>query len=273
MSVSQSTLSSQVRQLEASSGLALFERTPRGVILTADGDALYRLTSRLFSALGEAENFLKSHRTGSGRLRVSADGANHSLPILARLRERRPELSFKLVVQNSDRVVEHLLQQQADVGISANPPRDERLYVRPLVNLKIGAFVLKTHPWAKRQSIAMSDLMDCPFVLREQGSRTRAAFEENLAKHRIRLGPILEVSSRDGVREAVANGFGVGAVVDIEFGFDSRLHYLPIRDAAIMAEEHIICLEERRRQPMIADFIACAFETFGPNASPGHPAP
>lgn len=263
ISISQSTLSAQVRQLEASSGLSLFERTPRGVILTPDGRALYNITSRLFAALGQATNLLKSQRSGAGRLRVCADGVTHALPILAKLRERRPELNFQLVIQNSDRVVEHLLQQQADVGISANPLRDERLYVRPLINLRIGAFVPKTHPWAERQHIDMADLMNCPFVLREQGSRTRAVFEENLAEHNIRLGPVLEVTSREGVREAVANDFGVGVIVDTEFGYDSRLHYLPIRDAAIMIKEHLICLEERRRQPMIADFITCATEMFG----------
>jgi aminoethylphosphonate catabolism LysR family transcriptional regulator len=276
MAVSQPTLSSHVRQLEASSGVSLFERTPRGVMLTADGEALYDITKRLFANLGEAEDFLRAQRSGSGVLRVSADGANLSLPILAKLRERRPDLTFKLVVQNSDRVVDNILQQQADVGISAKAPQYEHLYVRPLVRLRIGVFVLKSHPWARRRDIAMSDLMGCAVVLREQGSRTRAVFEENLARHRIRLGQVLEVSDRDGVREAVANGFGVGAVVDMEFGFDSRLHYLPIRDATVMAEENVICLDERRRQPMIADFIACALEVFGtpaPATTAGTKAP
>lgn len=266
MAVSQSTLSSHVRQLEASSGMSLFERTPRGVMLTPDGRTLYTITARLFAKLEEAEDFLKSHRSGAGVLRVSADGANLSLPILAKLRERRPDLNFKIVVQNSDSVIDNLLQQQADVGISAKVPQYEHLYVKPLVSLKVGVFVEKGHPWAQRKDVAMKDLMGCPFVLREPGSRTRAVFEENLDRHRIRLGQVLEVSGRDGVREAVANGFGVGAVVDLEFGYDSRLHYLPIRDATIMAEEHIICLDERRRQPMIADFIACAVEIFGARA-------
>ena len=163
ISISQSTLSAQVRQLEASSGLSLFERTPRGVILTPDGRALYNITSRLFAALGQATNLLKSQRSGTGRLRVCADGVTHALPILAKLRERRPELNFQLVIQNSDRVVEHLLQQQADVGISANPLRDERLYVRPLINLRIGAFVPKTHPWGRTPAYRHGRLDELPF--------------------------------------------------------------------------------------------------------------
>lgn len=273
MSISQSTLSAQVRQLEAASGLAFFERTPRGVTLTADGESLYKVTSRLFSALEEAESFLKAPRTGTGRLRVTADGVQHSLPILMRLRQRRPDLVFSLSVQNSDTVTDQLLQYRADVGITAQPSRDERLYVQPLMQMRIGVFVPRTHAWAQRESVVMRDIEGCPFVLRERGSRTRTIFEQNIAAHRVTLGPVLEVASREGVREAVATGFGVGAVADIEFGFDSRLRYLPIRDAEIAIDEYVICLEERRRQPMIADFFRCAREAFSQRAASSLPGP
>ena len=92
MSVSQSTLSGQVRQLEAISGVVLFERGPRGATLTADGEALFLVTARLFTALSEAGRMLKSRKAEGGRLRLASDGTVHSLPILGALRRRRPKL-------------------------------------------------------------------------------------------------------------------------------------------------------------------------------------
>ncbi len=264
MAISQSTLSGQVRQLETSSGVALFERKARGVSLTADGEALYKITSRMFAALAEAGMLLKQPRTAGGRLRVAADGVVHCLPILRLLKTRRPHLAFSLTVQNSESVIETLLEYRADIGITAQLPRDDRLHVRSLASMRLGVFVAAQHPWAERTGMNLAELEGAAFVLRERGSRTRAIFEQNLARAGVGLGPVLEVVSREGVREAVAAGFGVGVTADLEFGFDSRLRYIPLADAAIGIDEYVVCNDEHRRLPIVADFLACAVETFRP---------
>lgn len=262
MAVSQSTLSGQVRQLEALSSVVLFERGPRGVTLTADGEALYEVTSRLFSALSEAGRMLKSRKAEGGRLRLASDGTVHSLPILAALRRRRPRLVFSIQLHNSDSVIEQINQYRADVGITAQMPKDGRFHVRPLTTMKVGVFLPKSHAWIRRQSVSVKDLQGLPFVLRERGSRTREVFEQNLAAHGVTLGEVIEVSTREGVRETVAAGFGLGAIADLEFGFDTRLHFLPLHDARMAIKEYVICLDERRRMPMIADFFRCATDAF-----------
>ncbi|MBS7542960.1 LysR family transcriptional regulator [Ancylobacter oerskovii] len=271
--ISQSNLSNQVRQLEAASGLSLFERGPRGVTLTDDGARLYQVTSRLFATLAEAAAILKSRKIDGGQLRVAADGVVHSLPILRALRRRRPNLVFSLQVHNSDNVIEQLLQFRADVGITAELPKDERLRVQPLASMKLGLMVPVEHHWAGQGSLAMRDLAGVNFVLRERGSRTRAVFEQNLAESGAGLGSVLEVSTREGVREAVAAGFGLGVIADLEFGYDTRLRFVPIRDAAVTIDEYVVCMEERRRLPLIDDFFACAQEAFVPAFAPaGSPA-
>lgn len=273
MAVSQSTLSGQVRQLEAISGVTLFERGPRGVRLTDDGEALYEVTSRLFSALKEASGMLKSRRVEGGRLRVAADGTAHSLPILAELRQRRPKLIFSIQVQNSDSVIEQIVQYRVDVGITARVPDDNRLHCRPLTSMKIGVFLPHSHAWASLRSLKIKDLEGQAFVLRERGSRTREVFEQNLTEHGIALGDVMEVSTREGVRDAVAAGFGAGVIADLEFGNDPRLHFLPLEDARYPINEYVVCLEERRRLPMISDFLRCAVEAFPqPGNVPAHSA-
>jgi aminoethylphosphonate catabolism LysR family transcriptional regulator len=262
MAVSQSALSGQVRQLEAISGVVLFERGPRGVTLTADGEALYKVTSRLFSALSEASQMLKSPAAEGGRFRLASDGTVHSLPILDALRQRRPKLVFSIQLHNSDNVIEQVVQYRADVGITAQLPKDSRFHVQPLTTMAVGVFMPADHPWTERDVLNVKDLQGMPFVLRERGSRTREVFERALADHGVTLGDIMEVSTRDGVRETVAAGFGLGAVADLEFGFDTRLRFLPLADAAAGINEYVVCLDERRRVPMIADFFRCAEDAF-----------
>jgi aminoethylphosphonate catabolism LysR family transcriptional regulator len=258
MAVSQSTLSGQVRQLEAVSGVVLFERGQRGVTLTQEGEALFIVTSRLFAALSEAGRMLKSRKAEGGRLRLASDGTLHSLPILAALRLRRPKLVFSIQLDNSDSVIEHIAHYRADVGITAQMPKDSRFHIQPLMSMTIGVIVPKGHPWGQRRSLSVEDLQGMPFVLRERGSRTREVFEQNLVARGVTLGDVIEVSRQDGVRETVAAGFGMGVIADVEFGFDTRLHFLTLHDAPIALDEYVICLDERRRIPMISEFFGCA---------------
>lgn len=101
----------------------------------------------------------------------------------------------------------------------------------------------------------MAELEGLSFVMRERGSRTREIFEKNLADHGISIQPVIEISSREGVREAIANGVGCGVVADLEFGHDARLSFVPLSDANELVDEYAICLAERRHLPLVRRFI------------------
>src|SRR6266700_3099814 len=82
--LSQPTLSAQVKALEATYGVGLFDRKGRGIKLTPVGQSLYGVTTRLFAAADEAESLLAGTRALTrGHLRLSADSASHVMPILA----------------------------------------------------------------------------------------------------------------------------------------------------------------------------------------------
>lgn len=165
---------------------------------------------------------LKSPTVEGGRLRLASDGTVQSLPILDALRRRRSRLVFSIQLHNSDNVIEQVAQYRADVGITAQLPKDSRFHVQPLTTMAVGAFMPADHPWTERQALYVRDLQDVPFVLRERGSRTREVFEQALAEHGVTLGEVMEVSTRDGVRETVAAGFGMGAALPISNSASTR---------------------------------------------------
>lgn len=88
-------------------------------------------------------------------------------------------------------------------------------------------------------------------VLREKGSATRRSFEAALATAQIRPKIVLEIGSREAVREAVAAGLGLGVVQQPELGEDARIAWTHIEDADLQATELIVCLEERRQSPVM----------------------
>ena len=71
----------------------------------------------------------------------------------------------------------------------------------------------------------------------------------------IRPRTIAEVQTREGVREAVAAGFGIGAVFASELGDDRRFRSIVVGDADLAVAEYAVCLQERRRVALVRAFM------------------
>lgn len=250
--LSQPTLSEQVRALETQHGVRLFERRGRGVQLTDLGQSLFAVTSRLFALEAEAEALLQGAQALTrGHLRISADSAYHVIPVMADLRKRHAGITFSLKIGNSAEVLKHLLDFEADIAVTAKQTSDPRLHSVKFRSDHLIAFVPKGHPWTARRQIALPDLANRDMVLRERGSITREVMEQALAQANITPHAITEVETREGVREAVAAGFGIGVVFASEFGTDERFHPLEIQQADLGVAEYIVCHQERRRVALV----------------------
>jgi aminoethylphosphonate catabolism LysR family transcriptional regulator len=257
--LSQPTLSAQVRALEASYAVDLFDRRGRGVRMTPAGQSLFTLTTRLIAAEEEARALLTGGRALTrGHLRVSADSAYHVMPILAELKRLHAGLTFTLKIDNSAAVLDHLTEHGADVVVMAKITSDPRIYSMKLRDDRLIIFVPQGHAWARRRRIRLSELAGRAIVVRERGSITREVFEARLAQSGVITGPLIEVQTREAVREAVAAGFGVGVVFDSEFGTDARFHAIEVSDSDLSVGEYVACLQERQRLAVVRAFLNVA---------------
>jgi aminoethylphosphonate catabolism LysR family transcriptional regulator len=257
--LSQPTLSAQVRALEASYAVDLFDRRGRGVRMTPTGQSLFALTTRLIAAEEEARALLTGGRALTrGHLRVSADSAYHVMPILAELKRLHAGLTFTLKIDNSAAVLDHLTEHGADIVVMAKMTSDPRIYSTRLREDRLIVFVPQGHAWARRRQIRISELAGRDIVVRERGSITREVFEARLAQAGVVSGSLIEVQTREGVREAVAAGFGVGVVFDSEFGTEARFHAIEVSDSDLTVGEYVACLQERRRLPVVRAFLDVA---------------
>ncbi len=256
---SQPTFSGQVKALEQTYRGRLFERRGRGVQLTELGQSLFAITQRLFALEAEAQALLAGTKALlRGHLRVAADSAYHVMPILAQLKARYGGLSFALAIGNSAAVLQQLFDYEADVAVMAKMTSDPRLHTMRFKKDRLILFVPRAHPWASRRRAAVAELKDQELVLRERGSITREVFDTALAGADVKPAAIVEVQTREGVREAVAAGFGVGVVFESEFGNDDRFHPLALGSAGSGVAEYVVCLEERRRLALVRAFLDIA---------------
>lgn len=256
LNVTQPTLSAQVKGLEERYGVRLFDRRGRGVALTGLGEDLLAVTRRLKAVEEEAEQILAAARgLRTGTLRVGADAPYSIVPSLGAFSRRHPGIRLQLSIGNSNKVLTDLLEHRCDVALLADVAYDPRLFATPILEDRLLAFVARTHPWAARGTVALSELVGERIVLREQGSSTRRLFETALSRRGIALREVMEIGSREAVREAVAAGLGVGIVAATELGHDDRIAPVEIVDARLDTVEYLVCLEERRNLRIVRAFF------------------
>ncbi|NLU74615.1 LysR family transcriptional regulator [Streptomyces sp. HNM0575] len=260
--VSQPTVTVQLRQLEAHYGVELVRRTPRSVRLTDLGESLYSITRQLFALEGEAVELLNSAgSTLRGGLRVGGVAPYFVMRLLSAFNRAHPGVTLTLQLDNSATVIRRLTEQEIDVGIVGQTTLDSRLHALPYSRQDVVLFCRDDHPWAGRDGVGLAELDGAALVLREKGSTCRLTLEQALQERGVVPRVTLEVC-REGVREAVLAGFGVGITTDIEYVPDRRTRMLRILDADIFTEAFAVCLRERRTYSVTRAFMTAAEEFF-----------
>lgn len=261
--VTQPTLSGQVKELEERYGIKLFLRHGRHIELTDIGRSAYSITHHLFRHEEEVEQLFQSARAlTTGELLVAADSPYIVTPLLAQFQRLYPGIQISIRYGNSEQLMSWLESRLCDVAFLPNIPQaDDRFISIPLEPDKLVVFVNQDHVWCDRRSITMEELLEQRIILREKGSRTRSIFEDAVAEAGARLDNVMEISGREGVREAVAAGFGVGIVAENELVADSRLRPLRVSNAELIHEEYFICLKERRSQRVTDAFIKMVYSS------------
>jgi len=246
--ITQPTLSGQVKELEERYGTKLFVRHGRRIELTDIGKSAFSITRLMFRHEEEVEHLLQSARAlTSGELRVAADSPYIATPLLAQFQRLYPGIQISIQYGNSQQLMSWIESRRCDVAFLPNIPQgDDRLFSIPLPPDRLVVFVSQDHDWAERRSVSVEELVKQRVILREKGSRTRSIFEEAVAQAGHVLNDVMEISGREGVREAVAAGFGIGIVAENELLADSRLRALPVSNAELVHAEYVVCLQEMR---------------------------
>lgn len=256
LNVTQPTLSGQVRALEERFGVRLFDRRRRRIEVTDIGRNLLDITFRMFSLELEAVQVLgAAHALKRGHLRIGADAPYHSVPFLSAFHRRYPDLRLSMTMGNTKSLLDDLLDQRCDVAIAANVVTDARIFAIPFRQDHFIAFVDRAHPWARRRAVKLAELSSQRLLLREPSSNTRQTFDTAMTKAGVSVGEILEIGSREAIKEAVAAGLGVGIIAESELGDDLRLKALPFEGKPITSTEYVACLQERKQSPLVKAFL------------------
>ena len=217
--MSQSAVSRQVSALEKDLGVPLFHRHARGLVLTEQGEVLFRTASEVLTKLQTAETLLGDSTTKpAGDLRITASTGLGSVWVTQRLREfieLYPDIRIELIL--NDEPVD-LSMRVADVAIWAREPMHNDLIRRPL-------FAMQIHAYASGQYIRK---FGAPQKIQDLDRHRLVSFMGNPPPHLAAINS-LETLGREGraprvptmrastvlaVKYAVRGGIGIGLIPD-----------------------------------------------------------
>lgn len=257
----QPTVSAHIASLERAYGIELFHRRGGRIELSDFGALLQEVTQRIYRGEQQAAALLLGARSNyEGILKLGAIGPHNITPMVAGFRQRHPHVRVAVAIGDSRTVAARVLDQQDDVGVLLHAVDDPLVHCVPYRRQPLMVFAPTQHVLAHRARLTLKDLRDFEFVLREEGSRTRQTFLAGLAAAGVSIRTSVEMGSREAVREAVAQGLGLGVVARTAFVPDPRLAVLDIVNLDMHTHVHVICLTERRSATLIAGFLRIANE-------------
>lgn len=260
--ISQPAVTREIRDLEASLGLALFDRHPRGVTPTEGGQRLLQFAERIFALEQAAERDLRDLAgLGHGELSLGASatlGAYWLPPLLNSFRERHPGVFVSLQMSNTREVLQQLDDALISLGFVEGPFPAEDYAHHLLARDQLLPVVGPAHPLAGRQSLRLAELQAHELYLREPGSGARASIEQAYRTRGMEAHAAMIGGGTEPLKRLIAGGRGIAwlsqLVVEEELA-DGRLVQLDVRDLQIERELHVLWRPGSRLNPAPAAFL------------------
>lgn len=258
LGLSQSAVSRQIGALETQLNATLFHRHARGLILTEQGELLYRTAREIFARLAVTEAMIADAKDKpSGELRVTTTVAFGTIWLAPRLKEFMdlyPDIRIEMVVD--DRELD-LSMREADVAIRMWKPTQADLVYRKLLTVH-------NHVYASVDYVAR---FGAPQTINDLDRHQLIVYGEEAPAHfnninwLLKAGeplaprePILTINNVYGVKQSMASGLGIAALPDYMVESNPRIvRVLPNVDGPSF-DTYLVYPEELRNTKRLAVF-------------------
>ena len=237
MHVAQSAISRQIQALEAEFGVILFERRPRGVVLTASGEIVLRYVRNevhRFDRVKSEIDALQGLRRGHVSIASVETLVPQILPrAIDRFRLRHPGVTFNVAIEGTDRVVASVREARADIGLGFGIQPASDLSIVYTGRVPLYAAMSIDHPLAGAKAVSVRDLATCPLALPPQWTGTRQVFDLACREAGVAPALVLESNSVELLHRFALLGHGVTILAELvhaESTKSGRLKAVPLSE-------------------------------------------
>ncbi|MBE5746561.1 MAG: LysR family transcriptional regulator [Clostridiales bacterium] len=217
--ISQPAVSQSVKQLENQLGVSLFNRTHRGMELSAQGGKLiFDEVERALGLLNEAENRIaQTKMSATGTIRIGASDTIFEYFLADKIvdfHERFPAVKIELMADFTPDTVEKLKADRCDiafVNLPINVDPELELYGN-CMRLNDIFIVGEKYKELAEGKISLAQLKKYPIIMMDKNTVSRHAIDNFLRTVGVELAPSIEVGSWDLMKRLVLHGMGVGII-------------------------------------------------------------
>ncbi|CAB5628464.1 LysR family transcriptional regulator [Pseudomonas asiatica] len=218
LNISQSAVTTAIKELEAMLGVLLFQRSAQGMSLTEAGRHFLNRAYVILRSVDDALNSPLPDVRASGLLRLAASYTviGYFLPHhLQRLEHWHPDVTLELYEQERSAIEQGLLEGRFDMAVvlTANLTHPD-IVSETLFNSERRLWLPGNHPLCERSAVSLADVACEPFILPTVDEAEQSAmryWEQAGQRPRVRV----RTSSVEAVRSMVANGSGVAILSDL----------------------------------------------------------
>jgi DNA-binding transcriptional LysR family regulator len=214
LAMSQSAASSALKDLESQFDLKLFDRVGKRLQLNEQGRLLLPEAMALAEQAMALQNKLLQHQ-GTGKLRVGATltiGNYLAVRMVADYMQQHPEAEVTLTVDNTEHIVNKVLNFELDIGLIEGEINQPELDIRRWQTDELVVFCHPSHPLAQGEQAEDNQLQQARWILREEGSGTRQAFDRGMYGLLPHLNIAMELEHTEAIKRAVQAGLGISCL-------------------------------------------------------------
>ena len=260
--VSQSAASQAIQQLEAELGAVLLDRSRRPLQPTEEGRGFFEACRTLLQGFEQARAELAASRQRvEGTVRVAAiysvglhDMSRHMQPFMA----EHPQARVLLECLHPHKVVEAVLNDEADVGILSYPTATRALEVLPLRSEPMVVVTHPSHRLARKRRVTPADLNGEAFVAFDHDLAIRKTIDRALKQHSVRVNVVMEFDNVETIKQAIGIAAGISilprptVLKEVEI---RTLAAVPLAIPGLVRPIAIIHRRGKRLTPAVARFI------------------
>jgi len=235
--MTQPAVTMQIQSLENYFGTKLFHRSTKKVELSEAGRALLPLAKNGIELIRETDLIMSryTHQLEDKlQLGASLTIGEFILPrLLGSFGSEFPNITISMKVMNTKQILEDVLTHQLTFSLVEAEVQHEDLHTEPVLNDQLKLIVPVNHPLNDLEFITFEDVLEYPFVLREQGSGTREVMEKEMLRQGFNpslLRIMMEMGSTGAVKSSVEVGIGLSILSQSSVKHEVALGLLKVHD-------------------------------------------
>lgn len=265
--ISQSSVSQAIAEIENEYQVRLFERLSRKLYLTPVGQGFLAYAKRFLTLYGSMCQFLEE----TGEIRDIRIGATITVgtcvigAILHDIQKKYADFNAQIFVANTHLLEEKLIDNELDIALVEGHVTHPMLMVTHAIPDQLVLICGVGHPFWGRREISVQELEHQNFIMREQGSGTRAQLEEKLIADHIHYCVKWTCYNTEAIKNAVIANEGISVLslrlIQQEVG-KKQLWVCKLKDFPGQRNFNIIYHKDKLMFPVLREFIA-ACQRFG----------